>query len=147
MGALANGTRRGQSGAGFDQVLGGSRSAGAQYVGGGAAIDGTESSRCRACFDPRAERCRADGALTAADALGHIGPAAKSAVAALGARLRVEGEVIYVLRSDATALGDIGPDAASALPALREVLKITRVTAAAEEAILKINRQPVPTWY
>ena len=82
----------------------------------------------------------------AADALGHIGPAAKSAVAALGERLRVEGEVIYVLRSDATALGDIGPDAASALPALREVLKITRVTATAEEAILKINKQPVPTW-
>lgn len=83
----------------------------------------------------------------AADALGHIGPAAKSAVNALAARLRVEGEVIYVLRSDATALGNIGPDAASALPALREVLKITRVTATAEEAILKINKQPVPTWY
>jgi hypothetical protein len=55
--------------------------------------------------------------------------------------------VVYVLRSDATALGNIGPDAASALPALREVLKLTRVTATAEEAILKINKQPVPTWY
>jgi hypothetical protein len=83
----------------------------------------------------------------AADALGHIGPAAKSAVDALAARLLVPGEVIYVLRSDATALGDIGPAAASALPALRQVLRITRVTATAEEAILKINRQPVPTWY
>lgn len=83
----------------------------------------------------------------AADALGHIGPAAKSAVSALAARLQVDGEVIYVLRSDATALGDIGPEAASALPSLRQVLKITRVTATAEEAILKINRQPVPTWY
>jgi hypothetical protein len=72
----------------------------------------------------------------AADALGRIGPAAKSAVRALGERLLVTGEVIYVLRSDATALGEIGPDAASALPALREVLKITRVTATAEEAIL-----------
>jgi hypothetical protein len=83
----------------------------------------------------------------AADALGRIGPAAKSAVRALGERLLVTGEVIYVLRSDATALGEIGPDAASALPALREVLKITRVTATAEEAILKINKQPVPGWY
>jgi hypothetical protein len=83
----------------------------------------------------------------AADALGRIGPAAKSAVAALSERLRVDGEVIYVLRSDAMALGDIGPNAASALPALREVLKITRVTATAEEAILKITKQPVPTWY
>jgi hypothetical protein len=83
----------------------------------------------------------------AAEALGRIGPAAKSAVRALGERLLVTGEVIYVLRSDATALGEIGPDAASALPALREVLKITRVTATAEEAILKINKQPVPGWY
>jgi len=83
----------------------------------------------------------------AADALGRIGPAAKSAVRALGERLLVSGEVVYVLRSDATALGNIGPDAAGALPALREVLKLTRVTATAEEAILKINKQPVPTWY
>lgn len=83
----------------------------------------------------------------AAEALGHIGRAAKAAVGALSDRLRVQGEVIYVLRSDATALGDIGPDAAPALPALREVLKITRVAATAEEAILKINRQPVPTWF
>jgi hypothetical protein len=83
----------------------------------------------------------------AADALGRIGPAAKSAVQALAERLLVSGEVVYVLRSDATALGNIGPDAASALPALREVLKLTRVTATAEEAILKINKQPVPTWY
>ncbi len=83
----------------------------------------------------------------AADALGRIGPAAKAAVSALSERLLVADEVIYVLRSDATALGNIGPDAATALPALREVLKITRVTATAEEAILKINKQPVPTWY
>jgi HEAT repeat protein len=83
----------------------------------------------------------------AADALGTIGPAAKQAVRALSERLLVSGEVIYVLRSDASALGNIGADAVSALPALREVLKITRVTATAEEAILKINRQPVPSWY
>jgi Protein of unknown function (DUF2961)/HEAT repeats len=83
----------------------------------------------------------------AADALGRIGPAAKSAVGALSEKLLVADEVVYVLRSDATALGNIGPDAAVALPALREVLKISRVTATAEEAILKINKQPVPTWY
>ena len=83
----------------------------------------------------------------AADALGHIGPAAKAAIGALTDRLRVQGEVIYVLRSDASALGDIGPDAAAALPALRELLKITRVAATAEEAILRITRQPVRTWY
>ena len=83
----------------------------------------------------------------AADAIGRIGPAAKSAVRALSERLLVSGEVIYVLRSDATALGEIGPDAASALPALRELLKITRVTATAEEAILRITKKPVPVWY
>jgi hypothetical protein len=83
----------------------------------------------------------------AADALGHIGPAAKAAVGALADRLRVAGEVIYVLRSDASALGDIGPDAAASLPALREMLKVTRVAATAEEAIIKITRQPVRTWY
>jgi hypothetical protein len=83
----------------------------------------------------------------AADALGRMGPLAKSAVNALGDRLKVDGEIVYVLRSDATALGNIGPDAASALPALRQILKVSRVTASAEEAILKINKQPVPTWY
>lgn len=83
----------------------------------------------------------------AADALGHIGPAAKVAVSALRDRLLVADEVVYVLRSDATALGDIGPDAAAALSALRQVLKQTRVTATAEEAILKITRKPVPAWY
>jgi len=83
----------------------------------------------------------------AADALGHIGTAAKEAIGALSDSLRVPGEVVYVLRSDATALGDIGPDAAAALPALRELLKITRVAATAEEAILKITQQPVRTWH
>jgi hypothetical protein len=83
----------------------------------------------------------------AADALGHIGPAAKAAIGALSDRLSVESEVVYVLRSDATALGDIGPDAVSALPALRQVRKLSRVAATADEAILKITRQPVPTWF
>jgi len=83
----------------------------------------------------------------AADALGRIGPSAKSAAHALGERLLASGEQTYVLRSVATALGDIGPDAAAALPALQQALKIHRVTASAEEAILRINNQPVPTWF
>jgi HEAT repeat protein len=83
----------------------------------------------------------------AADALGHIGPAAKTAAGALGGKLLTAGEPAYVLRSVATALGDIGPDAAAALPALHEALKLHRVTASAEEAILRIQGKPVPTWF
>jgi HEAT repeat protein len=83
----------------------------------------------------------------AAEALGHIGPSAKSAAIPLGERLLVEGEQTYVLRSIATALGDIGPDAAAALPALQQALKLQRVTGSAEEAILRITKQQVPTWF
>ena len=53
----------------------------------------------------------------------------------------------YVLRSAAAALGDIGPAASSALPALEHAMKMHRVSATAQEAILKINRKPVPTWF
>jgi hypothetical protein len=83
----------------------------------------------------------------AADALGHIGPSAKSAALPLGDRLLAKGEQTYVLRSVATALGDIGPDAAAALPALQQALKLQRVTGSAEEAILRITKQQVPTWF
>jgi hypothetical protein len=83
----------------------------------------------------------------AADALGHIGPSAKSAAIPLGDRLLAKGEQTYVLRSVATALGDIGPDAAAALPALQQALKLQRVTGSAEEAILRITKQQVPTWF
>jgi hypothetical protein len=82
-----------------------------------------------------------------ADAIGAMGPAAKAAVPALSARLLTAGEEVYVLRSISTALGSIGPDASSALPALQQTLKIPRVTYAAQEAILRINKQPVPTWF
>jgi hypothetical protein len=51
------------------------------------------------------------------------------------------------MRSAAGALGDIGPDAATALPALRKARGMYRVTYTAEEAILKITGQTVPTWY
>lgn len=84
----------------------------------------------------------------AADALGNIGPAAKSAVPDLTSHLLVANEgVVFVLRSVAQALGKIGPDAASALPALEQALKMPRVTYTAQEAIHKIKREPVATWY
>ncbi len=83
----------------------------------------------------------------AADAIGAVGPAARAAVRPLSERLLAAGEQVYVLRSIAAALGNIGPDAAAALPALQRALKMHRVTYTAEEAILKIKREPVPTWF
>ncbi len=83
----------------------------------------------------------------AADALGSIGPAASPAVPRLSERLLAAGEVAYVLRSVAAALGDIGPAAETAVPALQQALKMHRVTATAQEAILKINKKPVPAWF
>jgi hypothetical protein len=82
----------------------------------------------------------------AAEALGSIGPAAKAAVPALVERLSTADEV-YVWRSIAAALGDIGPDAAEALPVLQRALSMPRVTYTAQEAILKIKKQPVPVWF
>jgi len=82
----------------------------------------------------------------AADALGSIGPAARAAVHPLADRLLTKGEPVFVLRSVSAALGDIGPDAKDALPALQEALKMLRVTYTAQEAILKIEGKPVPTW-
>jgi HEAT repeat protein len=83
----------------------------------------------------------------AADALGSIGPAAKAAVPALGERLLATAEQTYVLRSAAAALGNIGPDAAGALPALQRALTMYRVKYTAQEAILKIKKEPVPAWF
>ena len=84
----------------------------------------------------------------AADALGSIGPAAKAAVPALGERLLATVEQTYVLRSAAAALGNIGPDAAGALPELQRALTIYRdVKNTAQEAILKIKKEPVPAWF
>jgi len=83
----------------------------------------------------------------AADAIGSIGTAAKAAVQPLIERLLATGEQVYVLRSVAAALGDIGPNAAAALPALQQALKMHRVTYTAQEAILKIKKEPVPTWF
>ena len=83
----------------------------------------------------------------AADAIGSIGPTARAAVQPLIERLLTTGEQVYVLRSVASALGNIGPDAAGALPALQQALKMHRVTYTAQEAILKIKKEPVPTWF
>ena len=82
-----------------------------------------------------------------ADAIGNVGPAAKAAVRPLSERLLTAGEQVYVLRSVAAALGNIGPAAAGALPALQQALKIPRVTYTAQEAILRIKNEPVPTWF
>jgi HEAT repeat protein len=84
----------------------------------------------------------------AADALGNIGPAALPAVQTLSGHLIGGKEpVVFVLRSIASALGNIGPGAASALPALEQAAKIHRVSYAAQEAILKVKGEPVPSWY
>jgi hypothetical protein len=82
-----------------------------------------------------------------ADALGAIGANAQAAVPALAERLLMKDEEGFVLTSVAYALGDIGPAAKDALPALRQVLAKRRVGGAAEEAILKIEGKPVPTYH
>jgi len=83
----------------------------------------------------------------AANALGATGPAARAVVHPLAERLRAKDEQGLVLASAATALGDIGPDAKDALPALQQVLKKRRIGSAAQEAVLKIEGKPVPTWW
>jgi hypothetical protein len=81
-----------------------------------------------------------------ADALGAIGPQARAAVRPLAERLLTKDEG-FVLASVSYALGDIGPDAKDALPALEQVLRMRRVGSAAQEAILKIEGKPVPTYH
>src|SRR5260221_7785157 len=83
----------------------------------------------------------------AADAIGSIEPAAKAGVQSLIERLLTAGEQVYVLRSVASALGNIGPGAAGALPAPQQAVKMPRVTYTAQEAILKIKKEPGPTWF
>ena len=88
-----------------------------------------------------------DTRVTAAGALGAMGAAARPAVSALTDKLLATDEVRSVLTAVATALGDIGPDARAALPALQQVVKSRGVGPAAEEAILRIQGTPVPTWW
>jgi len=82
-----------------------------------------------------------------AEALGAIGPAARPAVGAMAERLLVKDEQGLVLSSIATALGDIGPEAKDALPALQQAVAMHRIGAAGQEAILRIEGKPVPTWW
>jgi hypothetical protein len=82
----------------------------------------------------------------AADALGAVGPGARAAVRPLANKLLAKDETWIVLTSVATALGDIGPEAKDALPELRQAFKGRCVAACAQEAILKIEGKPVPTW-
>jgi D-arabinan exo alpha-(1,3)/(1,5)-arabinofuranosidase (non-reducing end) len=83
----------------------------------------------------------------AAEALGNMGASAKMAVKPLSESLLASGQETFVLRSVATALGNIGPEAASGIPALQRAMSMHRVTGSAQEAILKINQEPVQTWY
>ena len=85
--------------------------------------------------------------MGAAAALGSMGATAAPAVPALIGRLEATDEEIQVWRHVSKALGDIGPAASAALPALQETLKRLRVVYVAEEAILKIEGKPVPTWH
>jgi hypothetical protein len=83
----------------------------------------------------------------AADAIGAIGPAAVAAVPALIRRFQTKDESGLVLNRVALALGAIGPPAKEALPALQQAVSANRLGTAAREAILRIQGQPVPTWW
>ena len=83
----------------------------------------------------------------AADALGAIGPRARPSVRALAERLLVKDEDGFVLARTAAALGRLGPNAKDALPALKHAVEMHRLSASAQQAILEIERKPVPTYH
>jgi hypothetical protein len=83
----------------------------------------------------------------AADALGAIGPGARDAVMALAQHLLLKKEDGFVLNSVAYALGNIGPAAKEALPALQKALEMGRAHAPVQEAMLKIQGKPVPSYH
>jgi hypothetical protein len=85
--------------------------------------------------------------MSAANALGAIGSASAAAVPALIERVQIPREDGFVRGNAAQALGEIGPAAKSALPVLNEAVGKRRVGAAAEEAILKIEGKPVPSYH
>jgi HEAT repeat protein len=85
--------------------------------------------------------------MSAANALGAVGSASLAAIPALVARLELQKEDGFVRGDVAHALGEIGPAAKSALPALNEAVGKRRVGAAAQEAILKIEGKPVPSYH
>jgi Protein of unknown function (DUF2961)/HEAT repeats len=81
-----------------------------------------------------------------ANTFGAIGPAAKVAVNPLAERLSLKDEDRFVLTNICYALGDMGPAAKDALPALKQALGLRRQNAPAQEAILRIEEKPVPTY-
>ena len=83
--------------------------------------------------------------IHAATILGSMGEDAEPAVPAL-IEMLVNGE-IQDRKLAALTLGEIGPAAKSALPVLKEAVGKRRVGAAAEEAILKIEGKPVPSYH
>ena len=85
--------------------------------------------------------------MSAANALGAVGSASVAAVPALIGRLEIPAEDGFARGDVAHALGEIGPAAKSALPVLKEAVGKRRVGAAAEEAILKIEGKPVPSYH
>ena len=80
-------------------------------------------------------------------ALGAMGTAARPAVQPMTEILLTPGERRNILVAIATALGDLGPEAKSALPALQQAAATRSVGPAAQEAILRIEGKPVPTWF
>src|SRR5262249_8480934 len=83
--------------------------------------------------------------VTVAAAFGAMGDAAKAAVPALADKLQRGDPSYAVLGSVATALGNIGPAAAGAIPALEVAVK--SIGPSAQEAILRVQGKPVPTWW
>jgi hypothetical protein len=100
---------------------------------------------------PQLIRALSDPAIyvraSSAAALGAVGPAARAAVQPLVERLLAKDEQGLVLSSVASALGAMGPEAREALPALRQAVKMNRLSASGQEAILMIEGKPVPTWW
>jgi hypothetical protein len=90
--------------------------------------------------------------MAAALALAQMHNEAKAAVPALIATLQVPDESqlsnadIQVMRNVVRVLGEIGPAASSAIPALQKIQHL-RVKYLAEEAVMKIQGNPVPTWH
>jgi HEAT repeat protein len=80
-----------------------------------------------------------------ATALGMMGPAAYVAIGPLMERLTKDEDGL-VASEAAAALGNMGPAAKEALPALEKAVQDRRVGATGEEAILKVQGKPVPTW-
>jgi HEAT repeat protein len=81
--------------------------------------------------------------LSAAMALGSIGPDAKDGVPALVRALKDRDTEVRL--QAAKALGAIGPAAQDAIPALSQAAKNDGVRSAAEEAILQIRGSSAPT--